>query len=547
MQIVEPAPPTEKPKSKRGGPRPNSGRPPTKQPQPPKGQAFILPPLNRQKGVDQFENFVSWWQPLDETQINVMSAYVYRTWPLVDSTGGDPNVDKNLEIMSGPCPFTVEHWQTEIMGRWGSGSYMFMIKEGNVHRWTVYANNLRDLQNYPPLIDYRTLMVNDPANKDFVKWARTRGLIKDYNAEGDGDGMANAAIDRLVDQSDRLVNRVVEMSERQGTPPDVDTSAQLAGMEMIQRAGERALDVAMKSADRMAEMSSKSNDPLELVKAFTDMSKNMHGGGDNAIVEMMKAQRDADREEKQMLRQELADNRKLIFDLLAGKKKDDDDDEENPKGIMGMLLQFKTLKEGLADLGMKGISPGENTEIPAAKEKKDSLIELALRNAPVIMTGLDSILSKALMVYIQSKGGQPAQQAQQQPGSNVTQMPNPTNLNAPPPAPVTPLTPFLNAITPTFLHHMSTDGLGGDTFANWLISAGPITTWPQPGMNGRGVYDFLKESGKEAITQVLQTHPPIWQTAGQTPKKLEEFIDQLLKADDMDEEGEGEGGTGAPN
>jgi hypothetical protein len=59
-------------------------------------------------------------------------------------------------------------------------------------------------------------------------------------------------------------------------------------------------------------------------------------------------------------------------------------------------------------------------------------------------------------------------------------------------------------------------------------------------MTGRGVYDFLKESGKEAITVVLKTHAPIWDTIGNTPAKLDAFIDEFLKADDPQQEGEGD-------
>lgn len=563
LKIAEPvqtgeshAPTGEKPKAKHGGFRPGGGRPRKPEAKAPVNEPFIIPTIPRTKGSHFFADFVEWWHKLNEDQLNKLIIYVYRTWPLVDVKLVDPQAETNVEKMTGPCPFTVDGWQNEVMGKWGSGSYTFLIKEGPVQRWTVYANNLRDLNNFPPLIDHKALMLNDPANKDYVKWARTRNLIEsDTPNNGEGNDMAtNAAVDRLLDNNTRLTDRLIESFETnntRGEAPDASTTAQLAGMEMIQRAGERALDIAMKSTDRLAEMSGRSQDPLELVKAFTAMSASMHGNGskgDDAVMLLMKDMREQDREQMKLLREELADNRKLVFELLAKKN---DDEEDKPKGILGMLSEMKQLKEYAGDvLGLNPSSPAETDAAEGVSKKgggTSMLLDMAVRNAVPLMQGLQAISANLITAFMLARNPQGQQQQPQgqpgqplQTGQQPQQQYQQPGLPATPPIGSTPLTPFLTQLTPTILHHMGTDGLNGGTLGNWLIESGPQPLWPQPGSTGRTIFDFLKESGKEAVVEVLKTHAPLWDVAGQTPKKLELFIDELLKADEEEQEEEGQ-------
>ena len=535
--------PPEEPK-KRGGARPNSGgarpgagRPPNPDKAPKGEEPFILPKIPFRRGTERFEDFVKWWHELTAEQLEKLIVYAYRKWPVCDAKLVDPDGENNIEKITGPCPFSIEDWRHSILERYHSGSYCFYVKEGNVQRWTIFANDVIDLVNYPPMIDYKTLMLSVPANKDFVRWSRQRNLIPNENE--DSNGMANAAVDRLVDQNDRLVTRVIDMADRMPEQrPDVDTSAQLAGMEMIQRAGERALDVAMKSADRLAEMNNNNNDPLVLVKAFTEMSSQMRGGDSKTdiMLEMMRSEREIAARREDAAREEARAERKrsdeLMMMLMKRSEKPERDDDGEPRGLMGMLTQLKTMKESLTELGIvKGDSGGEAE--PAGKAVKDSLIEMALRNAPVIMGGLESIAGKAMAMFAMSRGV---------PGAAVNPAaPTIATLTTPPPpppeVPATPYTPFLAAITPTLLHHFEFGPEGGATFAQWLMGAGPLSTFPVPGTTGKGLYDGLKERGPDAVKQIMQIHPPIWNVVSETPAKLEGFIAEFLKADDPEPEG----------
>jgi len=538
----------EKAKSKRGGPRENSGRP-RKDGLPigsrPVGQVLPVLPGGRNAKLEQV---AKWWHELNEKELNVLVVYFYRTWPAWVATKYDPKAQKNIKIIAGACPYSINNFEKDFMAEFGSGDYYLTINEGSTNRWIVHFKTTRDLDNYPPVLDYRLLDTSDPVNKTFIGWARSKGRLtdKDLDLPQSESDMANAeALNRVLDITERQSERIMDLSAQAAQrpeQPDSRMNAELKGMELIQEGAKETIGFMRETMQDMARSNTQNNNPLEVVEKVMGLATAMNGsnGKSDTIMEMMRADRDAANRREEMLRSELADTRKMMFELLSSRRREDE--EERPRGLLGMLGELKQLKEVAADLGFKtNDSVSENPEGVAGGKTKfsDTLIEMALRNAPAIMAGADSIVRNLLTTVIALKQGQMpmGQQPQQQPMQPQQQPSMPPA--AIPQTPASPLTPFLTAITPTLIHHFNYgQELGGATFAQWLIDAGPITTWPQAGMTGRGVYDFLKESGKEAITVVLKTHAPIWDTIGNTPAKLDAFIDEFLKADDPQQEGE---------
>lgn len=541
---------TPKPK---GGARPGAGRPRTREaklPAAPSGEPFILPKIPFRRGTNRFEDFVTWWHALTTEQLEKLIVYVYRQWPVCDAKIADPDADSNIEKITGPCPFTADNWRMDILTRYQSGSYCFYVKEGAVQRWTIYASDIVDLVNYPPLIDYKTLMLSAPANKDFVRWARQRNLIA--NSE-ENDGMANAAVDRLVDQSDRLVNRVIELSDRQTpAPTDVDTSAQLAGMEMIQRAGERALDVAMKSADRLAEMNSKANDPLELVKAFTDMSSTLHGNSnkeDDRVTRLMESMLEDSRKRADRLEDEMREMRRERRNGGEG----GEGEGGEPRGLLARLqarLEDKLLES--LDGKAAGESSAAEQSSASGSTGKDSfktmLLEQAFKQLPQMIGpgGITGLLANGVALIQAARGAAPA------PGTTAPLAgAQPDQLN---PAQAKPATAMPNngfpppvltgnqvmdelisttwQMAPTLLFHLHSEDRNGYTFARWLIDSSA---------NGRQNFNYMKEAGKDDLLKMIELYPPLDEALKKTPEKRNAFIDEMLRLDEWEKEQEAAG------
>jgi hypothetical protein len=548
LQIETPAAPTENqvpPKKKNGGFRPGSGRKP-KEPKAPTGEPFILPKIPFRRGANRFEDFVKWWHDLNTEQLEKLIIYAYRQWPVCDAKIADPDATDFIDKITGPCPFSIDNWRMDILTRYQSGSYCFYVKEGNVQRWTIYAQDIVDLVNYPPLIDYKTLMLSAPANKDFVRWARQRNLIPNAE-EGDNNGMANAAVDRLVDQTDRLTTKILDMADRNSTPPDIDTSTQLAGMEMMQRAGERALDVQSKAFDRIAEMNQRSSDPLELTRTFVELAGalNKPDTGSAQVAALMQqmitaAEKRADRLEEEMR------------DLRAERHK-----PEGEAGTGGLLTALKGLgdiKGVLAELGIiktpsedeEGLHGKQNGDGNKPSSLKEALLQQAIQQLPQMLPqilgagGINGLLVNGFRLIQAARGQGPV------PGSTVDTAPPAVAQATPaptiPPAVISNGFPFPQMtgqpmidnlivtvwrFTPTLLHHMSNNDLNGYTFARWLIDSDPA---------GRQRYDEMKEAKREDVEAMLKMYPPLWDQLSKTPQKTEGFLTELLRLDEWEKE-----------
>ena len=524
----------EKPKNKGGRPRkplPESGEPEKINSTAPASKQLHLPQLPAGRNAKPADLF-TWWRALTPDELPHLVIYVYRKWPCVDAKRFDPKAPTHIRIYTGICPFTVENWEREVLLEFGSGDYAFFVNDDSAHRWQVHFRSIRDYENYPPAVDTKLLMLDEPANKDYVSWLRSRGRLDGIDTKGSESDMAvNEALNRSLDMTERLTDRVIDLSAAATDKPDMQANAQMRGMELLQEGAKESISFMRETMGEMARAQNQNSNPLEVVDKLVSVATAITGGnkGDSAILLLMKDMRESDREQMKLLREELADNRKLVFDLLMKRR---DDDDEKPKGIAGMLTELRGIKDVAGDILVmkpKDGDEGEDGESGGGGKKKlgASILDAALRNAPTIMQGLTSITANILAAALAMRSGQPLP---------VPTAPAPTQPAQPQQVNGNPFTPFLTLITPTFLHHMNTDGLTGTTFAQWLIDSGPMPSLPQPGMTGKSVFDTMKEGGKDQIIGVLQLHAPLWENVKDRPAKLGAFIDELLKADEQEGE-----------
>ena len=169
--------------------KPRRGRPPGLLPTP---RVFDLPPE---------EFFRYWWALKKDDRVKRADVRAYRLWPIVDvllelppeeqdrirkikaqhrPAGPETNLGKDLTAE----PIDPSIWEQEIYHRFGAGDYNFKLfdteaKKGEGQRRPVCISNvrgLRDLDRYPPDCRPTIVVLDDPYNKRYVDWARSRGV-----------------------------------------------------------------------------------------------------------------------------------------------------------------------------------------------------------------------------------------------------------------------------------------------------------------------------------------------------------------------------------
>jgi len=529
-----------------GGARAGSGRkkkPISEQTSRDRKEPFILPDIPKTRNTHTMPDFINWYHSLNEEQVNRLTIYVYRGFPVIDNKLVDPSAVTNIDKLTGDCPFDIDNWEHDIMKRWGSGDYSFMVKENATHRWTVFCNGLRDYNNYPPMIDYRTLVLGDPKNKEYVAGLRVRGLLDNLEKpEGDNETDMQIAdtINRLVEANQENVERVVEMAGRR--EEEGSTSMASTIVQVLQRQVERAED----RADRLAEQAAAAPvqtmtvaDPIATFERTAQVLKEMATpvASDNSSMRLMETFLAQSREELKEAREETRELRRLIMEQATRPPVTTPAPAPAAGGLFTGLEDAIKLKSQLIELGM--VKADSDIEPPTRnKGITDELISMAVRNGPTILQSLGTIVEKGLIFYAMTKGvtvQQPnAQQPVQAPGYPAdTQSPQQTQqaLPASVVAELSPQQKFIANISETLMYHMDSENLDGHTFAGWLISSSG---------SGRRNYDMMKEAGAEALIGALQTYEPLWSVISRTPSKLSAFLNEFLEYDAWEAEGETE-------
>lgn len=510
--------PPVKPKSTRGGWRPGGGRPKKIRPEkaPMTGSSLpALPPT--QGGVTPPQKFFTFWHGLTETQLAQNIVYVNRNFPLCDAKVRNPDAPKYIDKLVGPCPCAPTEWREWFLKTYGSGDYRIYFNEGSAQRLRVEVTGLRDYENYPPKIDWETLMVNDPANRDFLRWARTHGYAEEIRRleggatpeaiKGKEDEEMNAAI---VQQNSELTGRLVDMAERVAEARQPQPQApreslpERKALDMLDKAGDASFRMMEKAFDMQVNRVNENSDPLAHTRAFIDMAKTLNpSDGNSTIVELMRDQIAAQREEMRELRARLDTNVTAV--------------QAPPQTMTDKLQEMVTLKNLLRELSS---DDGEEKEVALKPgTPKAMFMDMLTKSGPAIVQATPGILQSVFygISLLTRKAG-----------------------DAPPPPPVAPPPPainpqhkqeedrvlfFMRMIEGSIKKHLNEweqrDYPGAD-FADWLIDSQ---------LDGRNAYDQLKAAGPDILTAQLQTYPPINEIITGMPDKFRTFVQQFLDRD----------------
>lgn len=512
-----------RPRGTHGGYRPGAGKKPRPITERPRMVGSVLPALPALRaGWAVPSKAFEFWKTLTETQLGNISLYVNRDYPLCNPKIIDEKAVKYIDQLSGPIPFEPAEFREFFLNKYGSGDYTCYFNEGSANRFRIKIEGLRDFDKYPPLIDWRTLLVTDPANKDFTKWARTHGYAEEVSAlEKDLTPAAQARKEddemnaSIVEQNSALTDKVIEMAERVAearqtqaqTPPlPRESAGERKSLEMIDKAGDAAFRMMEKAMDVSANRTASNTDPLEHVNKIVEIADRItasRGGGNDAVVEIL---RDSLRETREELR-EMRTSRTVT---------------EPPKTFLQQLEEKVTERRLMAELnGDDGISEKDDAAKPGSI--KHMMAEAAIKNLPSLANAAGGIIS-ALFYGVRLFTAKPGEA--------------PAPPPPPPPPPAAAATPalespeqellfFLRKIEGAVRKHLNEwddrDYPGAD-FADWLINAD---------LDGRMNYDQLRGLGAKEIIERLGMYQPLAQVMQAIPERFGIFVTQFIDRDEI--------------
>lgn len=556
---------------KRGGPRPNSGRP--RKPFDPNkiintreapSRALILPTPPKQWFTKPEEFFTYWRSIKDPDLAGRIKVYVYRDWPVCDfrkfDVPGGKKSSINVDTIEGPCPDLIEpsHWKDGILKMWGSGDYRMMFNELATNRAQCVNITARDNVNFPPILDLRYLCENDPANKDFVRWARSTGRLQNEMEQREDEDMAANAESTLAltDTIKDLTRELIDNNSRpqpQAPPPPMSENSRAAvtGMEMLKDTMTTALGMVKNLANERTAVAA--SNPLDDATRLIEIAKSLAPQPaplDNSMQMMLQSL--LDQANKRTDRLEA-----IIEGLRAGPQAQVQ--ATAPKSLLDQIAELKGIKETIGDLFGGGSEnrtrngTGDDDEGSGKLSTFDSIIKILpkVMEAGVVISGNAAQMMRSAapttprpqaVTYTQTPQGgytpnpglppgmqpKPDAQAIQQPMQVAVD--NTTSTPAPLDPTLTPYFAFLDQIKPAFLHHLK-EQLGGDMFADWLVNSRE---------DGKLIYAQITDAGMDNLIELLRQYPPIWDVASMIPQRFSKFMDDFMDygKDDPDDEQE---------
>lgn len=509
-------------------------------------------PRMRKLNAPNARYFYEYWASIPEELHELIEVRSYRCWPIVNLQLVEPERrDYAWEFIEGKCPFDPDNFESQIMSRpgYGSGEYRFDLKEkgGQDIVISTYVKAI-DLNLYPPVLDYKTLVQCD-ANKQFVRSLRRQNIPIPWDDPDDkeNDDMAGsgelvtAALGAIKDLSQSAIQANKEAAEakvdaiqaqldQHDEDDDLDNldgpspalEAQKAGFQMVTHAATAAIDM-------MARHAGAQFNPIELMKA----AKEMMGGGAELgmLVGAVQAQGD------KMLQMQ-----KEQFDFMRTLMTDRPQPVSQLDTLLQSAQQLKSLRE------LMGWGDDEDREpaaavVPAvAKVPEKPLGQVIGENIVPIMGGLTTICALIANVIHNMKASGPQQlrnpaedmlRAQQaNPAAQMMQQPGmPPQMQPPPPQPqqapdlMTLARAYIVKVSDAMKHHFFDPGFNGYTFAEYVRSD---RTGAGDNAQGLQAYGTIKETlGREKFEQLIR-ESDIWPQLQGMPQKFKLFMDEFF-------------------
>lgn len=490
-----------------------------------------------------------YWSKIPESKHELIRVRVYRLWPLIDMKKIDPKAQKYEREWIGAIPFRPEECYDAFLKEFGSGEWRVDLYEANIDGPIMQASfSSIDRDNFPPKVDYRTIIHGPFANKDYIQWLeRQPGLdlpwtkTPEQEQEKNDMNVAGVLVDVLNKQNERLEQKAEKLEEKvealqQAEEEDEDAAEEEEVQSVSSTVLATGLRMIEKQVDRITTESAKSYDPIAVAKSVIDMTQQMRGNSDTGmmplLMEMMKQQVASAEKHTETMREEAKFWREKAMATPV------QNGGEPPK-LTDQLEQLTTFKALARELFGRDRAP-EREPVP----EKPGLLESLVQNPAFL-----NVLNNGFMLLVQAlapktaadpnalrtalNGQPPPQQAQAGPQPvEMTEQQRAQQMTM----------QFFKLIEKPFLAHFfdtEQQGLDGYTFGHAMhceFVHGGIPT-----QNGRAQYVMIRDQWGLRFDQLIRQYPPMWEMLqGNVPKYtkfLEEFFnyDQELARRELEE------------
>jgi hypothetical protein len=164
--------------------------------------------------------FFKYWAKLPPEKAELARVKVYRTWPRIDLGLVEPELKSySWDVIDGPIPFDPNDYQNWFLEHYSSGNWLCQMYELRARpdseiKVTECFFEAQDLDEYPPRVDYDTVLWDDPDNEPYERYLREHNIrIPGQGTRGSAAVRANAMAMNILCEA---LKSVVEQNRKLG-------------------------------------------------------------------------------------------------------------------------------------------------------------------------------------------------------------------------------------------------------------------------------------------------------------------------------------------
>lgn len=496
--------------------------------------------------------YMSYWNAMTEEMRPHVQVRVYRNWPSIDRTlSGEKN--SSIAIIDGGNPFG-QDWEKGMLDYYGCGDYtLYMLEQPTGAKVCMTTCELgRDFQNHPPILNMAELMQSDPTNASYISFLKNRNLFDpagDSRRQSEEDEKQKREDEEEMNAVEKLTDTVIELSKQnQQRPQQVaaqpvqhSRSAEDVGAmykdaaQSYKESASASIELIKAAAMQSSTQQTDSIDPIKQFGAVIELTKSLKGD-DSVLLTIMKQSEDrAARAEER--------SNQLLERLMT---KQEPTQATQPKSFLETLREHQEINELMGGKKRRKVEEDDEDDDEKKPNPADSFMGLLVSNLPIIAPMVQSMFMLAAhyganamynAAVAKTGVGTPTIPTAP-PQAALPQQPQP---NPQPPVPEYTLTeeqkqfapfhPFVAMMQPAIIKHLMDESLDGYTFAQWLIESST---------DGRSHYDQLRSAGKDNISLLMKSYPPLWTVIAPSAWRLDKMIDEFVAYDETKAAEEGE-------
>lgn len=241
------------------------------------------------------DEVMRYWASVPERERNEwFIGYVYRDLPVCDplqplsvddlrKIQKDKRLKPPTNIAKLTEPFDPDNWLQIVRDKWGAGEYRIRVNDQHPSvKQTVVECSIdagRDWSSYPPVLSPATVVLSEPKNEPYLRWARLKGIKfpgdPDFEQveteERDNEDMATVnAVEKLTDA---LIAQSQQANRPQpiAVPSDGKETAKI--VEVLSEAAKESNKIVLEGIRTAQNAQAKATDPMGFHTAIMEAAK----------------------------------------------------------------------------------------------------------------------------------------------------------------------------------------------------------------------------------------------------------------------------------